>query len=160
MPVDYHKLWMLVTSKRMKKMELKERAGISTNALAKLGKNMHVSTEILERICFVLGCDIKDIVEVISEEEADRRRKGYRPAARIYTVYGIEIAGASDLEEAKVLARKAYIMKTAGYEKVDEEAIVRDFPDLQDLYEFRLLESRDREPVEEIMLESNDDWVI
>ncbi|MBR2870299.1 MAG: helix-turn-helix transcriptional regulator, partial [Clostridia bacterium] len=40
----------------------------TTTALAKLGKNEHVNTEILAKICKVLECNIEDIVEIIDEE--------------------------------------------------------------------------------------------
>ena len=52
----------------MSKTDLRMKAGISTMALAKLGKNEHVNTEILAKICKVLECNIEDIVEVIDEE--------------------------------------------------------------------------------------------
>ena len=49
----------------MNKTQLKETAGISTNAVAKLGKNESVSLETLEKICRMLQCNIGDIVEFI-----------------------------------------------------------------------------------------------
>lgn len=45
------------------KSKLKEMAGISTNAVAKLGKNEAVSMDTLAKICKALNCDIGDIVE-------------------------------------------------------------------------------------------------
>jgi DNA-binding Xre family transcriptional regulator len=47
---------------------LRIRAGISTGALAKLGKNENVNTEILAKICKILNCDISDIMEMIPDE--------------------------------------------------------------------------------------------
>jgi DNA-binding Xre family transcriptional regulator len=52
----------------MKKKDLRIATGMTTTALAKLGKNEHVNTEILAKICKVLECNIEDIVEVIDEE--------------------------------------------------------------------------------------------
>ncbi len=69
MKVSYKKLWKLLIDKDMKKKDLRIATGITTTALAKLGKNEHVSTEILARICKVLNCDIGDIVEVVNEEK-------------------------------------------------------------------------------------------
>ena len=69
MTVSYKKLWKLLIDKDMKKKDLRIATGITTTALAKLGKNEHVSTEILTRICKVLNCDIGDIVEVVNEEK-------------------------------------------------------------------------------------------
>lgn len=65
MAVSYKKLWKLLIDKDMKKKDLRIATGITTTALAKLGKNEHVSTEILAKICKVLECNIEDIVEVI-----------------------------------------------------------------------------------------------
>ena len=63
MVISYDKLWKLLIDKRMNKTQLKEMAGISTNAVAKLGKNESVSLDTLEKICKMLRCDIGDIVE-------------------------------------------------------------------------------------------------
>lgn len=65
MAVSYKKLWKLLIDKDMKKEELRIAAGISTNTMAKLGKNENVSTEMLVKICSVLKCDIADIMEII-----------------------------------------------------------------------------------------------
>ena len=67
MAVSYKKLWKLLIDKDMKKKDLRIAAGITTTALAKLGKNEHVNTEILAKICKVLECNIEDIVEVIED---------------------------------------------------------------------------------------------
>ena len=64
MSVSYKKLWKLLIDKDMKKKDLRQATGISTTSLAKLGKNEHINTEILVKICKVLECDIGDIMEV------------------------------------------------------------------------------------------------
>ena len=68
MAVSYKKIWKLLIDKDMKKKDLRIATGMTTTALAKLGKNEHVNTEILAKICKVLECNIEDIVEVIDEE--------------------------------------------------------------------------------------------
>ena len=68
MAVSYKKLWKLLIDKDMKKKDLRIATGITTTALAKLGKNEHVSTEILAKICKVLECNIEDIVEIVEEK--------------------------------------------------------------------------------------------
>ena len=67
MAVSYKKLWKLLIDKDMKKKDLRMATGMTTTALAKLGKNEHVNTEILAKICKVLECNIEDIVEVVEE---------------------------------------------------------------------------------------------
>lgn len=53
---------------RLNKTQLKEKARISTNAIAKLGKNEPLSMETLEKICSALKCDIGDIMEFVGEK--------------------------------------------------------------------------------------------
>ena len=69
MAVSYKKLWKLLIDKDMKKKDLRVATGITTTALAKLGRNENVNTEILVKICKVLQCDISDIMEIIETEE-------------------------------------------------------------------------------------------
>ena len=52
----------------MNKTELRQKAKISTNAIAKLGRNEAVSMETLDKICKALECNIGDIVEFVSEK--------------------------------------------------------------------------------------------
>ena len=51
MAVSYKKLWKLLIDKDMKKKDLRIATGMTTTALAKLGKNEHINTEILAKIC-------------------------------------------------------------------------------------------------------------
>ena len=66
MAISYDKLWKILIDKKMNKTQLKETAGISTTAVAKLGRNESVSLDTLEKICKMLQCNIGDIVEFIS----------------------------------------------------------------------------------------------
>ncbi|MFR1012220.1 MAG: helix-turn-helix domain-containing protein [Dorea sp.] len=67
--LSYNPLWKTLIDKNMKKMDLKELAGISNTTLAKLGKNGHVSTEIIYKICEALNCGIGDVIEIVHPEE-------------------------------------------------------------------------------------------
>ena len=69
MAVNYNKLWKLLIDKGLNKTQLKEKAQISTNAIARLGRNENVSMATLERICNALSCSIQDIMEFVSTEE-------------------------------------------------------------------------------------------
>ena len=68
MAVCYNKLWKLLIDKGMTRTELRTNAGISSNALAKMGKGGDVSTQVLAKICTYLDCQIEDIVEIIPEK--------------------------------------------------------------------------------------------
>ena len=50
---------------------IREKAGITTNAMAKMGKNENVSTEIICKICKVLECQVEDVIELVDEEEKE-----------------------------------------------------------------------------------------
>jgi DNA-binding Xre family transcriptional regulator len=49
----------------MMKKDLMEQAGITSSTMAKLGKNLPVSMEVLWRICKALDCNVGDIVDVV-----------------------------------------------------------------------------------------------
>ena len=55
MTVCYNKLWKILIDKNMSKTQLIKAAKISTNAMAKLGKNEDVRVEVLVKICVALG---------------------------------------------------------------------------------------------------------
>lgn len=67
MAVSYNKLWHLLIDRSMTKTDLIREAGITTNAMAHLGKNEDVRVEVLVKICATLGCTMDDIMELIPE---------------------------------------------------------------------------------------------
>ena len=69
MTISYDRLWKLMIDKKINKTQLCEKTGITTNAMAKLGKNETVQVEILAKLCNILKCSINDILEIKKEEE-------------------------------------------------------------------------------------------
>ena len=67
MRISYNKLWKMLIDKNMKKSDLKEKAGISSASLAKLGKGDHITKDVLLRICEVMDCRIEDILETVRD---------------------------------------------------------------------------------------------
>ncbi|MDY2640191.1 MAG: helix-turn-helix transcriptional regulator [Ligilactobacillus salivarius] len=65
---SYNKLWKLLIDRGMKKKDLREKSGISSASIAKLGKNENMTTDVLLKICITLRCDISDIMEIRNEE--------------------------------------------------------------------------------------------
>jgi DNA-binding Xre family transcriptional regulator len=53
----------------MKKKDLQKLAGISSASITKLGKNENVNTDILQKICSALECDISDIMEMVPDKQ-------------------------------------------------------------------------------------------
>ncbi len=70
MAVSYKKLWKLLIDRDMKKKDLCAAANISSASITKMGRNGHVTTEILVKICTALDCQIEDIMEVVPESNA------------------------------------------------------------------------------------------
>lgn len=54
MGVSYNRLWKLMIDKRISKTELTHKAGISTNAMAKLGRNEDVRMVSLRKYVLLL----------------------------------------------------------------------------------------------------------
>ena len=65
MPVSYNKLWKILEERKMLKTDLIKAAGISTNAMAKLGKDEDVRVGVLIEICKTLDCKLDDIMDII-----------------------------------------------------------------------------------------------
>ena len=64
MVYSYNKLWKMLIDRKITKTEMRKQARITTNMLAKMGKDEPVSIETLAKIC---GLD--DIVEIKSDVE-------------------------------------------------------------------------------------------
>mgnify|MGYP001781608510 FL=1 len=65
MPVSYNKLWKILEERKMLKTDLIKAAGISTNAMAKLGKDEDVRVGVFIKICNTLDCKLDDIMDII-----------------------------------------------------------------------------------------------
>lgn len=61
--VSYKRLWKLLIDRDLKKKDLCAMAGISPASVTKMGKNGHVTTEVLLKICVALDCEIGHILE-------------------------------------------------------------------------------------------------
>jgi DNA-binding Xre family transcriptional regulator len=70
MAASYNKLWKLLIDRKMTKTQLVKLAGITTNAMAKLGRNEDVRVEVLIKICSALGCTMDDIMDIVPDKEA------------------------------------------------------------------------------------------
>ena len=70
--ISYNKLWKTLIDRKMNKTQLMREAGLSTNAIAKLGKSESVQLAVIDRICKALSCDISDVVEVIIDCENEK----------------------------------------------------------------------------------------
>ncbi len=71
MAVSYKKLWKLLIDKDIKKKDLCAMSGVSSATITKMGKNGHVTTEVLLKICTALDCGVDDIIEIIPGRSED-----------------------------------------------------------------------------------------
>lgn len=68
MAISYNKLWKLLIDRGLKKTELVKLSGITSNAMAKMGRNESVQVDTLGKICAALGCNVDDIMEFVSDK--------------------------------------------------------------------------------------------
>jgi DNA-binding Xre family transcriptional regulator len=68
MAFSYNKLWKLLIDKKMLKKDLMIETNLTTTTMAKLGKDLPVSMEVLGRICKALECNIGDIVDYVGNK--------------------------------------------------------------------------------------------
>ncbi len=77
MAISYNKLWKLLIDKNMKKKDLQRLSGVSSATITKLGRNENVNTEILQKICTAMECDICDCMEFIpNTDKAGKHNNG------------------------------------------------------------------------------------
>lgn len=68
MNFSYNKLWKILIDQNMMKTELIKKAKISTNAMAKMGKNEDVRLEVLAKVALALDCKLDDLVDYSLED--------------------------------------------------------------------------------------------
>ena len=71
MSVRYNPLWKMLIDRKMNRSQLRVGAGISTRALARMGKDEDVSTEVFSKICAFLHCELYDIIELVPDDEKE-----------------------------------------------------------------------------------------
>ncbi len=64
MSVKYNRLWKILIDKDMKRTDLIEYCNLSSNVIARMGKNKYVSMETIDKVCQFLNCEIEDIIEI------------------------------------------------------------------------------------------------
>lgn len=67
MRISYNKLWKILIDKDMNKNDLREAAGISATSIAKLGKGINITKDVLLKICEAMDCKLEDILETVEK---------------------------------------------------------------------------------------------
>ena len=61
MALNYRPLWIQLAKKDLKKTDVIAMAGLTTNVMAQMGKNMPITLKNLEKICKALNCTPNDV---------------------------------------------------------------------------------------------------
>ncbi len=67
--ISYKNLWKTLLDKDMTKTELRNRVGMSTATLARMGRDEYVELKLLDKICNELQCGIEDVIEILPDSE-------------------------------------------------------------------------------------------
>ncbi len=68
--ISYNPLWKKLVDKGWLKRDLQQKAGISTETVAKLGRNENVTTAVLVKIAEALDCELTDIAAIVKVIES------------------------------------------------------------------------------------------
>lgn len=66
--IVFDKLWEVMKQKNISQYKLINEYDISPSILTRLKRNDSVSTNTIERLCNILGCNIADIMELKKDE--------------------------------------------------------------------------------------------
>lgn len=130
MPIQYTKLFQLLSEKNISKTELQKRIGMSSTTMAKLAKNENVSMKIIDDICKTLSCQPGDIIEMsnttdslllnlLREEKSMKLKGGLYHQTQVKLAYNSNRIEGSKLSEDQT--RYIYETNTIAIEK--EEAV-------------------------------------
>lgn len=61
MAVQYNKLFKLLIDRKMSNAELPAKAGFSANIITRLKRDKYMSLDSIEKICFVLDCNLHSL---------------------------------------------------------------------------------------------------
>lgn len=132
MPIQYTKLFQLLSEKNISKTALQKRVGMSSTTMAKLSKNENVSIKIIDDICKILNCQPGDIMEMSNTTDNPllnllREEKGMKLKGGLYHQTQVKLAYNSNRIEGSMLSedqtRYIYETNTIATEKEETASI-------------------------------------
>lgn len=69
MSVSYKPLWIELIKKDLKRTDLIEKAGVTKNTIAKMGKDEYISLRNLEKLCRGLNLQPNQVIEFTTDNE-------------------------------------------------------------------------------------------
>lgn len=71
--VSYQPLWITLVKRNLNKTQLAQKAHLTTNHIANMGKCKHVSLQTLLKICEALDCKLNDVIEFVPDEKSHKQ---------------------------------------------------------------------------------------
>ena len=65
--IIYNRLWDTMKKKGISTYRLRESYGFNTKTIAKLRNNGTVTTQTLNKLCWILNCELSDIAEYVKD---------------------------------------------------------------------------------------------
>ena len=65
----YDPLWKMMDNKKITMEDLQKKYGISYATVKRLNTNQPISTRVVDKLCNIFNCNIKDIMQYISDKQ-------------------------------------------------------------------------------------------
>lgn len=67
--ISYRPFWETLNKRNISTYELIYRQGVSANTIYRMKRGMPITTKMLNDLCFILDCQVSDIIEYVRESD-------------------------------------------------------------------------------------------
>jgi DNA-binding Xre family transcriptional regulator len=67
--ISYRPFWATLNRRDITTYELIYRQGVSANTIYRMKRGMPITTKTLNDLCFILDCQVSDIIEYVRESD-------------------------------------------------------------------------------------------
>ncbi len=67
--ISYRPFWETLNKRNISTYELIYRQGVSANTIYRMKRGMPITTKTLNDLCFILDCQVSDIIEYVRESD-------------------------------------------------------------------------------------------
>ena len=67
--ISYRPYWETLNKRNISTYELIYRQGVSANTIYRMKRSMPITTKTLNDLCFILDCQVSDIIEYVRESD-------------------------------------------------------------------------------------------
>ena len=68
--ISYEPFWETLLAKNVTTYELIYKQGLSANTIHRIKHGQAITTKTLDDLCFILNCEVSDIIKYVTEEES------------------------------------------------------------------------------------------